>query len=587
MNNLKTPLKIKNFLFPVVFISCILLIYFSCSPKISQDQDMITAPNPANLCGPTKAELNTKPGKDGKLAPLFDGLDVYHYPITTNSELAQKYFDQGFILQYGFNHAEASRSFREAINQDPECAMCYWGLAYVVGPNYNAPMDPEVIGVANEAINNAMLNMHKASPKEKALISALAKRYPKDKETDPAPFYQAYADAMREVNSSFPDDIDINVMTAEALLDLHPWDLFTQDKEPRPWTPEILDILERALAKDETHPQACHLYIHAVEAGPNPEIGKKYADNLRMRVPGSGHLLHMPSHLYINIGEYHAGTIANEKAVVEDSLYVASCHMAGIYPLGYYPHNWHFLAACTGLEGNGTRALEASKYMADYVVDEQFLRFPGFGSLQHYLTIPWFIEVKFSLWDEILEEEAPAPDLRYPRGIWTYAQGMAKTAKYDFAGAQEALDTLRSIINEPAMGEMIISVNNTARQVLEIAESMLMAEVALQKGDINTALKYFEQGAKYEDQLKYIEPPDWFFSVRHHWGDALIKAGRFAEAEKVYRKDLVRYKENGWALNGLRIALENQGKASEAVAVNQRFEKAWMHADVNLRTSII
>jgi tetratricopeptide (TPR) repeat protein len=570
-----------------MFLSLILIAYFSCSPKINQDASTISVPNPANLCGPTKAELDTKPGKDGKLAPLFDGLDVYSYPITTKSELAQKYFDQGFILQYGFNHAEASRSFREAIRQDPDCAMCYWGLAYVIGPNYNAPMDPEVIGTANEAINNAMLKMHNATPKEQALINALTKRYPKDKEADPAPFYKAYAESMREVNKAYPQDIDINVMTAEALLDLHPWDLFTQDKEAQPWTQEILDLLEEALAKDPMHPQACHLYIHSVEAGPNPEIGKVYADNLRLRVPGAGHLLHMPSHLYINIGEYHQGTIANEKAVIKDSLYVAACHMAGIYPLGYYPHNWHFLAACTGLEGNGTRALEASKYMADYVVDEQYLRFPGFGSLQHFLTIPWFIEVKFSKWDEILDEEAPAADLRYPKGIWAYAQGMAKTAKYDFAGANEDLDTLRMIMAEVEMEELIISVNNTAKQILNIAENMLQAEMALQKGDINTALSYFKKGAKYEDQLKYIEPPDWFFSVRHHLGDALLRAGRFVEAENVYLKDLEKYKENGWALNGLRIALEMQGKVAESVKIAKRFEKAWAHADIVLRSSII
>ena len=564
------------------------LAIWACSTTQNQKQTTQLPPkNPVNLCGPTKAELNTEPGKDGKLAPIFDGLDVYDYKVSTESELAQQYFNQGFLLNYGFNHAEASRSFREAIRQDPDCAMCYWGLAYVIGPNYNAPMDPEVLGTAHEAINNAKLIMHKASKKEQSLINALAKRYPKDKEADPAPFYEAYATAMEQVARDFPNDIDIQVMAAEAKMNLHPWDMWTPEKKIQPWTGEILDLLESALKTDPSHPQACHLYIHAMEAGPNPEKAAIYADNLRLRVPGSGHLLHMPSHLYINIGEYHKGTVANQLAVTKDSLYVEACHMAGIYPLVYYPHNWHFLAACAGLEGRGELALDASRYMAEYVVDEELLLDPMFGGLlQHFVTIPWFIQIKFGMWDEIMAEPKPNEGLDYPVALWHYARGMANASRGNIAAAQKDLEVIEAIHAKPGVDSFLMFVN-TCGDVLSVAEYMLKGKIAMQQGDLNGAISALMKSVEYEDLLKYIEPPDWFFSVRHHLGNALLEAGRFSEAEAVYRKDLERYKENGWALKGLAICLERQGQSAEASRVLDRYRQAWTHADADLMSSVI
>ena len=382
----------------LVFFTGLLLLLSGCLTKTS-DKVETTSVKPINLCGPSKADLNTKPGYDGKLTPLFDGLDVYHYPITTKSKLAQQYFDQGFLLNYGFNHAEASRSFREAIRQDPSCAMCYWGLAYVLGPNYNAMMETDLLPAANDALDNAKLRMHQATPKEQALINALSKRYPKNKEVDSAPFYENYADAMRKVAKQFPDDADIASMTAESIMDLHPWDIWNKDGTPQPWTPEILRLLEKALKIDPAHPQAMHLYIHAMEASPNPEKALHAANELRFRVPGAGHLMHMPSHLYINTGHYHEGTLANERAVKIDSAYVEACSANGLYPLAYYPHNWHFLAACAALEGKGKRALEASRYMTDFVVDKELMYQPEWGTLQHFYTIPWYIMVKFAMWE--------------------------------------------------------------------------------------------------------------------------------------------------------------------------------------------
>lgn len=571
----------KTFL--LVF-SCTLL--WACKAKKQTSAAEPSPKNPINLCGPTKAELNTAPGKDGLLAPIFEGLDVYNYTVTTKSPLAQKYFNQGFILNYGFNHAEAARAFREAIKQDPTCAMCYWGLSYVLGPNYNAPMDPEVIAIALEAIANAKLNMQGITAKEEAIIMALTKRYPKDKEADPMPYNEAYAEAMKQVAASYPADIDIQVMTAEALLNIHPWDLCMSDKSPQPWTDEILAILETALDTDPSHPQATHLYIHAMEAGPNPEKGLFAADNLRLRVPGSGHLLHMPSHLYINTGDYHKGTIANELAIKKDSVYVESCHEAGIYPLIYYPHNWHFLAACTGLEGNGSRAVEASRYMADYVVDQAFLRAPGMALLQHFLTIPWFIQIKFGKWQDILNEPMPESDLLYPTAILHYTRGMAYANQGNIEMAQNELDAFKAISINAEVSEIAIFVN-TAADIFNVAEHVLIGTMQREKGMFANSVKSYQTATDYEEALNYIEPPDWFFSVRHYLGDALLKNKEYKKAEKVYKQDLKRYKKNGWALMGLYQSLIGQNKEAEAIATKKLFDTAWLHADVELKSSVL
>ena len=540
-----------------------------------------------NLCGPTVADLNTEPGYDGRLSPIFEGLNVYHYPISTSSKEAQQYFDQGLVLSYGFNHAEAARSFREAIRQDPECAICYWGLAYVLGPNYNAGMEMDVLPAANEAIANAKMYIHKASAKEKKLINAIAQRYPKIKDIDPAPYYENYAKAMREAAQLYSEDVDIVVMAAEALMDLHPWDLWQKNGTPQPWTPEILALIESALQKNPDHPQGMHLYIHAMEAAPNPEKALKAANRLRFRVPGSGHLLHMPSHLYINVGMYHEGSEANERAVKQDSMYVEACGVAGIYPLAYYPHNWHFLAACAALEGRGERALEASRYMADFVVDKKIMREPSLATLQHYYTIPWYIMVKFAMWDEILAETPPEADLTYPMAIWHYARAMASAAKGNLPEAKKSLAYISEVEKDSLLNELTVWDINKIVDLVKIAREVVRGEIALQSKAIDKAILHFKQAIEMEDMLNYNEPPDWFFSVRHLLGNALLKAGRYAEAEQVYQKDLQNLKDNGWALMGLYKSLTKQGKAGEAAKVKLRFDQAWQYADVELLSSVL
>lgn len=580
-------MKYKHLFLFVLFIP-FLSWWISCKTTTSPNPISTSAPSKTvSLCGPTVADLNTAPGKDGKLAPLFEGLDVYHYPITTKSKLAQQYFDQGFILNYGFNHAEASRAFREAIRQDPDCAMCYWGLAYVLGPNYNAGMEIDILATANEAIANAQLRMHTVTPKEKALISALSKRYPKSKTEDPAPYYEAYANAMRAVWKKYPKDADIAAMTAESLMNLHPWDLWNKDGSPQPWTPEIVRMIEAALALDPTHPQAMHIYIHAMEASPYPEKALQAANELRFRVPGAGHLTHMPSHLYINTGHYHEGTLANERAVKIDSAYVESCSAAGIYPLAYYPHNWHFLAACAALEGKGKRALEASQYMADFVVNQELMYQPEWGTLQHFYSIPWYIMVKFAMWDEISKTPAPDSKLVYPTAIWHYAQAMAATAAGDFESAAYNLNYLKKASQDTTLAKMTVFDINSLGDLTKIAQLVVQGEIAHRKGNFDAAIPYFTKAIELEDQLNYNEPPDWFFSVRHLLGDVLLKAKKYAEAEKVYREDLDELRENGWALMGLYQSLHHQGKTSEALQVKQRFNVAWQWADVDLSSSVL
>lgn len=538
-----------------------------------------TAPR---FCGSTSAALDAPPGYDGRLVPLFEGLGQIHYPVTTTSKLAQRYFDQGLLLAYGFNHAEAARSFQEAARQDPDCAMAYWGLAWVLGPNYNAGMEPDVLPRALEAIAEAKLRLHKASPKEQALIHAVAKRYPPNTETEPAPYYEAFADAMRKVMQQYPDDADIAAITAEALLDLHPWDLWEKSGQPKPWTPEIIAIGDRVLALHPNHPQGLHLQMHIMEASPNPEKVLHHADALRHRVPGSGHLTHMPSHLYINTGHYHEGALANERAVKIDSAYVESCHAAGIYPLAYYPHNWHFLAACAALEGRGKRALEAARYMADHTVDQELMRDPSLATLQHYYSIPWYILVKFERWDDILMEPQPDSALVYPRIIWHYARGMAFCGKNNAAAARRELAAIAALEPNESLKTMTIWDINNALDLVHLAQNVLGGEIAFRSGDMATAIRLYRTAVEQEDALNYNEPPDWFFSVRHPLGRVLLAANRYPEAEQTFRDDLKTLKENGWALWGLYHSLLKQGKTAEARAVKKRFDAAWKWADAPL-----
>lgn len=559
----------------------------TCNPKRTAIQK--TEEKVPSFCGPSDVDLDTEPGHDGTLSPLFEGLDVLEYPISTENELCQKYFNQGLVLAFGFNHAEAARSFREAAKQDPNCAMCYWGIAWVLGPNYNAPTIPATLYPRIwDNIMKAKLRLNYCSEKEKALISAIEKRYPKTGMEDAGPFNEDFAKAMKQIHKKYPDDLELAAITAEALMNLHPWDMFDpNDKSPREWTSEIVSLVEKILREDPDHFQGIHLYIHALESSPYPEKVIPFADKLVDMVPGSGHLIHMPSHTYINTGDYHKGTMANQKAVLVDSAYVAGCHEAGIYPLGYYPHNWHFLAGCAALEGRGEQALEASQYMSDYVVDHELMLTEEDYYMQHFYSIPWYIMVKFAKWDEILKIEKQKEELVYPRVIRHYARGMAYAAKNELDKANAELEAVKILEKDTVLvGKKFFNINEISKLVY-IARYVLDGEIAFRNGESEKSIKLYKAAVKMEDSLKYNEPPDWFFSVRHLLGHVLMKAEKYAEAEKVYLEDLQKLKKNGWALMGLYQSLKKQNKDLKAEKVKEQYDEAWRFADAQLTSSVI
>ncbi|MFT3981859.1 MAG: hypothetical protein QM687_15440 [Ferruginibacter sp.] len=523
----------------------------------------------------------------GKKAPKFKGLEGIHFNISTNNKEAQEYFNQGMMLAYGFNHAEAARSFYEATRLDSSCAMAYWGFAYVLGPNYNGGMEEDNYQRAWEAAVKAKKLSANANEKEKALINALMARYAEQTPENRQPLDIAYAAAMKTVYKQYPSDPDIGALYAESMMDIHPWDLYdNKTKKARQWTPELLAVLEHLIRLNPLHPGAHHFYVHALEASATPEKALPSAKLLETLVPGAGHLLHMPSHIYINTGDYHQGSVSNIEALKIDSSYITACHAQGAYPLAYYPHNYHFLAATATLEGHSQLAWTAAiKMQQQTAVD--VMRMPGWGTLQHYYTIPYYIAIKFALWDTILALPSPANDLVYPKAIWHYARGMAFLGKQNTGAAQKELTALSVLAADSSLEKLTIWNINTTADLVRVAEKVLSAAIAAKQSNTNASIALLKEAVAIEDNLNYNEPPDWFFSVRHYLGEVLLKAGKYNEAEAVYRQDLQKWRKNGWALIGLFNALQLQKKTKEAQLVKAEFDKAWQYADVQLTSSVL
>lgn len=488
------------------------------------------------------------------------------------------------MLSYGFNHAEAARSFKYAAHLDPECAMCYWGQALVLGPNINAPMDTSVVTQAYEAAQKAQQLAAKATEWEQAMISALQQRYVNDKAAPRPPLDSAYAAAMRGVYQQFPENTDIGALFAEAMMDVHPWDYWYRTGEAKPWTAEIIQTLEQTIARDSLHVGANHFYVHATEASKTPERALPSADRLMYLTPGAGHLVHMASHTYLRTGDYHKGTISNELATAADSVYMVACHAQGIYPLIYLPHNHHFLAATAGLEGNREKAIAAGFQTMKHTPSDA-VRTPGLELLQQFLSVPYTVLVKFAKWDDILNLPAPKEEFPYPIAMYRYSRGMAFVGKKQLAEAEKELEALKKTETDSAMAKLTLMSYNPGATVAGIARRVLEARIAEEKGEYDKAAAILVEAVAVEDSLHYIEPPDWFYSTKHELGAVLLKAKKYAEAEKVYLSDLETYRENGWALNGLHDALVAQKKAKEAEAVKARLVEAWQYADVKLEGS--
>lgn len=530
-------------------------------------------------------DLSEKAQAHSEAVPLQENLGDHTYPISTTVPMAQRYFDQGLVLSYGFNHAESARSFREAARLDPKCAMCYWGEALVLGPNINAPMSDSAVPQAYSGVQKALSLANGVTEKEKVLFEALAKRYSMEVVKDRSHLDGAYAQAMREVYKRFPDDGVIGSLLAEALMDLHPWDFWNKSGDAQPWTHEIVTTLEGVLAKAPNNPLANHLYIHAIEASPHPEKALPSAERLATLVSGSGHLVHMPAHIYIRVGRYRDATVANQNAVKVDQHYLSHSHVESIYTSAYVPHNYHFLWAAAIKTGQHKLALQAARDTAAKVNPEA-MRAPGFaGTLQHFWLIPLYTEALFGQWSDILQEPEPPADLLYPTGVWHYARGLAFLRQGKVDPAQLELTNLKQIISDPAVADLKIFDLNEVTQILKIAQAVLEGEIAAERSDYETAVTHLKRAIELEDGLNYTEPKDWYLPPRQVLGAVLLMAGKAAVAEQVYREDLHYHPQSGWSLYGLVQALCAQGKTADAEAAQKQFNEAWADADISLTSS--
>lgn len=518
-------------------------------------------------------------------APLFDGMGDHTHPITTNNKYVQRYFDQGLTIDFAFNHAESARSFRAGQTLDPNCAMCFWGEALALGPNINVTSNGSVIMAdqerlaAYEAIQKAVSLKNKVSEKERDFIDALATRYNGDTASPRGPLDLAYAEAMRELSNKYPEDDDAASLFAESLMNTMPWDYWIDADSPKPLTVEAIEILEKVMARNPRHPMALHLYIHAVESSSQPERAEAAADILLDLVPGAGHLVHMPSHIYWRVGRYADASESNIMAAAVDEAYIAACNAQGFYPAAYYPHNIHFLWASSSMEGRSEIAIEAGEKVAKNVRLEMIDQFPG---VEFFKTVPMLSLVQFGLWDRVLELDPPAERLEYANAIWHYARSVAYSNKGNIESAQKEQQMIESLKDTNDVLHLD-SIYYPASMLLEIADSLALGEIAISNNDYQSAIQYFANAVSVQDALPYTEPPFWYYPTRLSLGKAYLLSDQADEAEVVFEENLKRYPRNGWALYGLIQALETQNKDSSMV--QEQFDIIWQNADVELTSS--
>jgi tetratricopeptide (TPR) repeat protein len=516
-------------------------------------------------------------------AVLLPELGKHTRLVTTQSPEAQAFFNQGLILTYGFNHDEAARSYAKAGSLDPKCAMCWWGVAYALGPNYNMPLLPERAQAAWDALQRAQTAALEATPVEQALVAALAQRYKGPEYLDPAamqPFNEAYAAAMREVAKQFPEDLDVQALFAESMMNLNPWKLWTLAGDPAvgTGTEEIVATLESVLSKAPEHPGANHFYIHAIEASKHPEKAEAAADRLGSLAPGVGHLVHMPAHIYQRVGRYADASEANRRAVAADLKYFEIVDPPGYYAM-YLAHNFGFLAYSASMEGRSAEAIEAARQSAAQMPRDLVCGMPG---MDFFVSEPLAAMVRFGRWDELLVE--PKPDSKYQvmLALWHHAHGMALAATGKTEEAKADLTAIRDIAG--VIPEHMLAGLNSGRTVLELAGKVLEARIAEAEKSPET-IALWEAAVNLEDQLAYNEPADWFYPTRHYLGAALLDAGKPKEAIAVYEADLQDHPRNGWALFGLwqaQLAAKQNAKAKQTKA---EFDKAWSRADIVLTRS--
>lgn len=509
---------------------------------------------------------------------IRDELLTYHRPISTSFDPAQTYFDQGMALYYGFNHEAAIQSFSEAGSIDTSCAIAWWGQALAAGPNINNPsMDSSASMFAYNAVQHALKLIKNASPMEQDLIMALSQRYAWPIPEDRTPLDSAYAEAMQEVYQKHPEDADVGALYAESLMDLRPWDLWQSNGTANPGTDKVITTLEAILKKYPDHPGACHFYVHTMEASSTPEKAERAADILRDRIPGAGHLVHMPAHIDIRTGKYGDAILANQRAILADKYWAPK---GGFYTL-YRAHNYHFLAYAAMFDGQKNLALEAAREMIDQIPIEMVLQFPDF--LDGFIAVPIHVMVRFGMWQELINTSKPAEDLLVTTAFWHYGRTVAYAALGQVLEAEEEFELLKAAYDKVPESRLIG--NNTARTVLKVGIPMAEGELEYRRGNYELAYRLLEVAIARDDSLRYDEPWGWMMPVRHSLGALLLEQGHVSKAEQVYRTDLKNHPENGWALHGLIECMHRKNRHEEAERLQSHFDKAWARSDIRIKAS--
>jgi tetratricopeptide (TPR) repeat protein len=527
---------------------------------------------------PFKPEYQLSRPADAGTPPLYPDLGTLHVPISTASAKAQAYFDQGMRLTFSFNHAEAARAFRAAQQFDPGCAMCYWGEALVLGPNINAPMFPTAVAPAAAAAANALTHSQRATPAEQALIRAVTRRYdPARPDAAPpanrAPLDKAYADAMADAARAFPNNDTIQVLFAESLMDLSPWDYWeAAGTRPKNRTAEMVDALERVLERNPTHPGAAHYYIHAMEASSHPEKALPYAGALARQIPGAGHIVHMPSHIYYRVGMYKDALQSNLDAIAADERYFLRSNSDPVYKGAYYPHNIHFVMVSALMGGDGKTALEAAAKL-DKSISTELLR--QFSALQPVKAAPYFSHVQFSSPDVLLALPDPGPDFVLVKAMWHYARAVGFARKGALADSGKEIEAIGTL-ERTADFKPITDWGVPAREIVHTARAVASGRLADAQGDLPAAITAYQEAVAVQDALPYTEPPYWYYPVRQSLGAALLRTGDLDTAEQVFRASLARTPSNGWALRGLMEVYRKRGDAAALAAAQQRFDATWL-----------
>ena len=554
-------MKLKNLL-PILFV------VYSCSQDSSIDRN----------------DLIEKAG-----APLLNGLGSHSFTISSKVEGVQDYFNQGLIMAYAFNHAESIRSFKAAQKLDPNCAICFWGEALALGPNINVTSDGKAIMSpqdrldAFERTNKAIALIEFASPKEKDFILTLKSRYNGDVNSSRVPLDIAYAEAMEGLSSKYPDDTDAASLYAEALMNTMPWNYWAEDGNPKPDTIKVINTIESVLDKDPNHPLAIHLYIHAVEASSDPGRAEEAADRLADLVPGAGHLVHMPSHIYWRVGRYEDASLANIAAAKVDEEYIAQCNAQGFYPALYYPHNIHFLWAASTMEGMSDLSIESAIKVSNYVSPEQIRNIPF---LEFFHTIPLLSYVRFAKWDKVFSYERPDDDFKFSNSIFNYALSVAHAANGNSLEANRYQSMILNDIESEEVNAMVMAGHPT-KSLMKIASLLASGSIDMYSSKYSEAITSFKEAVIIQDTLPYTEPPFWYYPTRQTLGHALLMNNSFEEAALVFEKDLKDYPRNGWSYFGLHLAQNKLNNQEESIEALNKFKEIWGRADISINSSIV